>query len=206
MDVQRLSHRTSIASQQQEILSRFSGPTSRTWTGPARLREKTVVLGAHPHLASPNRLLDLIDIDLLAALAIRILVLRLAPVLVELEVTVALALLAVRVRLVDLGALGQFAVGLQTASLVGAVLEDHVALLILVVAQREEDDVALVDPDFLAEFATDVRETFGAVEAECLQAAVAEHFEDLGIFCEEEGLVACWRLGGGVKTYLDLLP
>lgn len=64
--------------------------------------------------------------------------------------------MAVGVGLVDLGALGQLAVGLQTPGLVGAVLEDDVALLVLVVAQRQEDDVALVDPDFFAELALDM--------------------------------------------------
>ncbi len=61
--------------------------------------------------------------------------------------------MTIRVRLVDLGALGQLSIRLETPGLVGAVFEYDVALFVLVVAQREEDDVALVDPDFFAEFA-----------------------------------------------------
>ena len=160
-----------------------------TWTGSARLREKTVFLCAPPASGTSPFYLDLVDIDLLAALAIHILVLRLAPVLVELEIAVALALLAIRVRLVNLGTLGQLAVGLQASCLVGTVLEDDVAFLILVVAQREQDDVALVDPDLLAELASDVCEPFRAVEAEGLEASVSKHFQDLGIFWGERQCV-----------------
>lgn len=54
----------------------------------------------------------------------------------------------VRVRLIDLGTLGQLAVGLQTPSLVGTVFEYDVTFFILVVAQAEQDNVALVDPNF----------------------------------------------------------
>ena len=53
------------------------------------------------------------------------------------------------IGLVDLRVLGKFAVRLQRSSLIGRVLEDDVAFVVLVVTQREEDDVALVDPDFL---------------------------------------------------------
>jgi hypothetical protein len=123
--------------------------------------------------------LDIIDLNILASGA---LVLALASVLVELEVAVAIALLAVRVRLVDLGALGEFAVGFERARLVGTVLEDHVAFLVLVVAEREQDDVALVDPDLLAQLAANMCEALGAIEAERLEATVAEHFQNLCIF------------------------
>lgn len=43
----------------------------------------------------------------------------------------------------------------------------------MVIAQGQEDDVALVDPDFLAELAADMGEALGAVEAEGFEAAVA---------------------------------
>lgn len=109
-----------------------------------------------------RRDLDIINLNILGTGA---LVLALAPVLVELEVAVPVAFLAVGVCLVDLRALGEFAVGLQGAGLVGGVLEDHVALLVLVVAERQQDDVALVDPDLLAQLAADVGQALGAVEA-----------------------------------------
>jgi hypothetical protein len=52
----------------------------------------------------------------------------------------------------------------------------------LVVAQTEQDDVALVDPDFLPQFATDMCEAAGAVEALGFETAVSEHLDDLGVF------------------------
>lgn len=94
---------------------------------------------------------NLVDVNVLGADAARLLLALRVAVLVELKVAVAVALGAVRVRLVDLGRLGQLAVGLEGAGLVGRVLEDHVALVVLVVAEGEEDDVALVDPDLFAE-------------------------------------------------------
>ena len=63
---------------------------------------------------------------------------------------VVAVLSAVHVRLVDLCRLGQFAVLLQLAGLVGRVLLDHVGLAVLEVSEREEDNVALVDPDLRA--------------------------------------------------------
>lgn len=53
----------------------------------------------------------------------------------------------------------------QRTGLVGRVLEDHVALLVLVLAQRDEDDVAVVDPDLLPQLAADQAETLDAVKA-----------------------------------------
>lgn len=94
---------------------------------------------------------NIVNLDILGADAVRAVVVGRVPVLVELEVAVALALAAVSVRLVDLLVLGELAVGLEGAGLVGGVLEDDVALVVLVVAEGEEDDVALVDPDLLAE-------------------------------------------------------
>ncbi len=89
---------------------------------------------------------DLVDIDILPVITAAV------AILVELDIIIP-ALVTVGVRLVDLGALGQLSVCLEAPGLVGAVFEYDVALFVLVVAQREEDDVAVVDPDFLAEFA-----------------------------------------------------
>src|SRR5690349_13669086 len=61
------------------------------------------------------------------------------------------------------------------------VLHDDVALLVLVVAQGQQDDVALVDPDLLPQLAADVGEAAGAVEALRLQAPVAKHLDHLRV-------------------------
>ena len=66
----------------------------------------------------------------------------------------------------------------------------------MVVAQGQQDDVALVDPDFLAQLAADVGEALGAVEAERFEAAVAEHLEDLCVFWER---LVSGVLYGGVQ-------
>lgn len=169
------------------MLSRFSGSSLGLDYHHEIEREDSLSFRHHrQHLVQPPNPeaqaypLDFIDIDLLA---LTILILTLAPILIELEIAVSVALLSIRIRLVDLRTLGEFAVCFQGTGLIGAVLEDHVALLVLVVAEREQDDVALVDPNLLAKFATDVCEAFGAIEAEGLQATVSEHLEDLGVFC-----------------------
>ena len=130
---------------------------------------------------TPLHRLNLINIHLLAT---RLIIITLTPILIELEIAIAIALLSIRIRLVDLRALRQLAIGFEGTRFVGRVLEYHVAFLVLVVAQGQQDDVALVDPDFLAELAADVGEAFGAVEAEGFEAAVAKHLEDLGVFWE----------------------
>lgn len=66
--------------------------------------------------------LDVVDVHLLAAGAALIAAVRVA-VLVELEAAVAVLAAAEVVRLVDLGGLGELAVGLERAGLVGCVLE-----------------------------------------------------------------------------------
>lgn len=68
-----------------------------------------------------NRL-DVVDVDLLAAGTTLLAALR-VTVLVELEAAVAVLIASERVGLVDLGGLGQLAVGLQGSGLVGCVLE-----------------------------------------------------------------------------------
>jgi hypothetical protein len=70
---------------------------------------------------------NLININLLTILTTSI------AVLVKLHVVIH-ALMAVCVGLVDLGALGQLTVRLETSGLVGAVLENDITLFILVVA------------------------------------------------------------------------
>lgn len=92
--------------------------------------------------------LDIVDVDFLAARSSLAIALRVA-VLVELEAAVALVVGTIGICFVDLGALGELAVGLEGTGLVCRVLEDDVALLVLVVTEREQDDVAVVDPDLL---------------------------------------------------------
>ena len=127
--------------------------------------------------------LDIVDLDILRATTWSV-VLGVGAVLVELEAAISVALLAVGVGLVDLGGLWELAIGLERASLVGGVLENDVALLVLVVAKGQQDDITLVDPDLLAELATDVSEALGAVEAESLEATVTQHLQDLSILCD----------------------
>lgn len=117
--------------------------------------------------------LELVDVDFLLVLAL--------AVLVELDVVLE-ARLAEGVGLVDLGVLGQLTVGLQATGLVGGVLHDNITLLVLVVTEREEDDITLVDPDLLAKLATNVSQTLLAVEAQGLQTTITEHLHDLRVF------------------------
>ena len=57
----------------------------------------------------------------------------------------------------------------------GRVLENDVALLVLVVTERQQNNVSLVDPHLLPELAADMAKTAGAIEALGLETAVAEH-------------------------------
>lgn len=77
--------------------------------------------------------------------------------------------------------LGQLAVGLQRTGLIDRVLEDDVALVLLEVAQGQQNNVALVDPDLLAQLSADRGEALLAVEAGGVEAAVSEHLDDLGV-------------------------
>ena len=81
----------------------------------------------------------------------------------------------------DLDGLWKLAVGLEVPGLISAVLQDDISLGILIVPQTDEDDVRLVDPDFLPELATDVTEPFDSVKAHRLQSAITEHLGDLGV-------------------------
>ena len=62
------------------------------------------------------------------------------------------------------------------------VLHNNITLLVLVVSQRQQDNVTLVDPDLLPQLAADMGETAGAVEALGFQTTVSEHLDDLGVF------------------------
>lgn len=54
---------------------------------------------------------------------------------------------------------------IQRTSLISRVLKDDVSLLVLVLSERDENDVAVVNPDLFPELATDETETLDAVEA-----------------------------------------
>lgn len=53
----------------------------------------------------------------------------------------------------------------QRTGLIGGVLEDDIALFVLVLAQRDQDDVAVVDPNLFPELAADQTKTLDTVEA-----------------------------------------
>lgn len=116
--------------------------------------------------------LEVVDIDFLLILAL--------AVLVELDVVVE-TVVGISISLVDLGVLGKFTVGLQTASLVGGVLHDNITLLVLVFTERKQNDITLIDPDLLAELATNVSETLLAIEAKSLKTTVTQHLHNLSI-------------------------
>lgn len=73
-----------------------------------------------PHTSS-----QVVHVDLLAALVI--------SVFVKLEPDALVAFVAICVRLVDLCIAGQFTVGLERARLVGAVLENDITLVVLII-------------------------------------------------------------------------
>ena len=101
-----------------------------------------------------SRHLNVVNLDLLAAGGATLLLGAVAvAVLVELEAVVAIALGAAKIRLVDLGGLGKLTIGLERTSLVGVVLEDDVALLVLVRTERKEDNVTDIYPHLLSELA-----------------------------------------------------
>ena len=66
----------------------------------------------------------------------------LIPLLVKFEPHALVVLGAVCIRFVDLGRVGQLLVQLEQTGLVGRVLQNDVALGVLVVAQGDEDNVA----------------------------------------------------------------
>lgn len=126
--------------------------------------------------------LDVINVHLLTANTTSLGVARRVAVVIKLKVAIAIAVGAVRVRLVNLGVLGQLAVGLERARLLDCVLEDDVPLVVLVVTKGEKNDVTLVDPDLLAQFATNVGQSSDAVHTLRLETPVPEHLHYLGVF------------------------
>jgi hypothetical protein len=72
-------------------------------------------------MADLQKRLDVVNVEILAVLVVA--VLAVVTVLVEFETDALVALVTVRVGLVDLCVLGQFAVCLERARLVGGVLE-----------------------------------------------------------------------------------
>jgi len=122
-------------------------------------------------MADPQHLpLNIIDINFLP---ISTLITLIIPILIELKPDALVALVTVCIRLVDLRVLGQLAIRFEGPSFVGSVFEDNVAFFVLVIAEGEKDDVALVDPDFLSQLASDVSEAPGSVETLRFETAVA---------------------------------
>ena len=119
-----------------------------------------------------SRRLNVVNLDLLAAGASGTALLLRAfavAILVELEAVVAIALGAAKIRLVDLGGLGKLTVGLERSGLVGVVLEDDVALLVLVGTERKQDNITDIYPDLLSELALgggQIRNRLGEKEKE----------------------------------------
>jgi hypothetical protein len=62
------------------------------------------------------------------------------------------------------------------------ILHNYITLLILIISQGQQNDVALVDPDLLPQFSTDMREAARAVETLGFETAVTKHLHDLGVF------------------------
>jgi hypothetical protein len=103
----------------------------------------------------------------------------------ELEVvigtTIVLLVEAACETLVEADIVGELAVGLEEAGLVRHVLEDDIGLVVLVVAQADEHDVAAGDPDLLVHLAADMAQPLAAVDAQGLAAAVPEHAQHLRV-------------------------
>ncbi|CAL9756149.1 unnamed protein product, partial [Musa acuminata subsp. burmannicoides] len=120
--------------------------------------------------ANRNRSLDRLDL-------VDVLVL-------ELDVVISAALVHLiesSDALVEADVLRELSIGLQKAGLIGHVLKDDVGLVVLVVAEADEDDVTGSDPDLLVHLTADMAEPLGAVDAHGLATAVAEHPENLSV-------------------------
>lgn len=111
------------------------------------------------------RLLNVVNLDLLAASVATLVVARVGVVVAELEVALAVLVGAVGIGLVDLGGFGKLAVGLERTGFIGVVLQDNVTLVVLVITQRQQDDIAVVDPDLLSQLASDMGKALGTIEA-----------------------------------------
>lgn len=99
--------------------------------------------------------------------------------LIKLKADILLAL--IRVCLVNLGVLWQLAVRFQTARLLSRVLHDDVGLGILVLAQTQENDIAIVDPHLLPQLAANVAKSRLTIKAKGLKTAIAEHLGHLRV-------------------------
>ncbi|GIM02365.1 hypothetical protein Vretimale_7238 [Volvox reticuliferus] len=103
--------------------------------------------------------------------------------IIEVEVLLVLLVLAFKddICIVDTNVLWQLAILLQHTRLVRCILHNDVCLLVLVIAQTNQHNVTLSDPNFLAHLATDVAETLLSIDALRLQAAVPKHADHLRI-------------------------
>merc|ERR1719507_2777135 len=101
--------------------------------------------------------------------------------IVELNVVVN-AFLTERNGLVDFDSFRELTVRLQVSRLVSRVLQNDVSSGILIVSKADQDNVRLINPDFLAQLSTNVTETLDTIEAHSLKATITQHFDHLGIF------------------------
>ena len=70
---------------------------------------------------------------------------------------------------------------LQTACLVRRILLDHIGLAVLKLTQRQQDNIAVVDPYLFAHLAANMRQALLTVKAQRLQTPIAQHPHDLCI-------------------------
>jgi len=101
---------------------------------------------------------------------------------VKVECNFLIAIRGERIRLVNLGSLRQLSISLQIPRLIRSILQNDICLCILKLTQTEQNDIALIDPYFLAKFASDMSETFLSIETLGFQTSVSQHFRDLGVF------------------------
>jgi hypothetical protein len=130
--------------------------------------------------AIPGRSLNVVNVDLfLTGSAIVRVFVRVS--VAELEVGLAILALSKGVGLIDLGVLGKLAIGLEGTGFIGSVLENDIALVVLEVSERQEDNITLVDPDLLSHLSTNVGETLAAVKAQSLETTVSKHLNYLSV-------------------------
>ena len=102
----------------------------------------------------------------------------------ELDVVVGvlvIVLVEAAADFVEAGGVGELAVGLEEAGLVGHVLEDDVSLVVLVVSQPHQDDVTGGDPNLLVHLASDVAQPLRSVDAHRLAPPVTQHPQHLRV-------------------------
>ena len=103
------------------------------------------------------RFSNIVHVNLVPSIAI--------AVLIELEPDALISFVAVSIRFVDLCVGRQFSVRFETACLVRGIFQNDIALLVLEVPKRDEDNIALVDPDLLSQFSTNVRQPLFTIKA-----------------------------------------